>query len=221
MNDMQDVRLELERARLIEELRSSGVAGEQVMDAMHQVPRDRYVEPVFMEHAWANRPLPITSGQTISQPYIVAMMTEAALNGRERLANALEVGTGSGYQAAVLARVAERVYSIERIEALHNKARKALAEDGVRNVTLRLGDGHEGWPEHAPYDGILVTAAADAVPPALIEQLAPGGRLVAPVSAGEYGQKLVVVERTAEGPIWQTIEYVRFVPLLEGIEREA
>lgn len=220
MNGLEDIRHALERARLMDELRRSGVASKQVLEAMAQVPRDCYVEPAFLEHAWANRPLPISSGQTISQPYIVAMMTEAALHGRERLASALEVGTGSGYQAAVLAQVTDKVYSIERIESLLNKARKKLAEDGVSNVTLRLGDGHEGWPEHAPYEGILVTAAAETVPPALIEQLSPGGRLVAPINVESHSQALVVVEQTAGEPVWHTIEYVRFVPLLEGIERE-
>lgn len=217
--DLEEALLALERDKLMSHLKRSGVAGKAVLEAMANVPRNLFVEQEFLLYAWVNRPLPISAGQTISQPTIVAMMTEAALNGRNQVQRVLEIGTGSGYQAAVLAQVAKEVYSIERIESLKESAMDHLAQAGIGNVAIRLGDGHDGWPEKAPYDGIVITAAADGIPPALIEQLADNGRLVAPLNTGLEGQELVVVDKTPDGPIQRTIEYVRFVPLLRGIEK--
>ena len=160
-------------------------------------------------YAYADTPLPIGHGQTISQPYIVAFMSEALeLKGGERV---LEIGTGSGYQAAVLAELAREVYSIEIVEPLGREAEKRLRELGYSNIKLRVGDGYRGWPEAAPFDAIMVTAAPDHVPPALIEQLAEGGRLVLPV--GSFFQELVRIRRTKDGTKQESLLPVRFVPM--------
>jgi protein-L-isoaspartate(D-aspartate) O-methyltransferase len=199
--------------RLVAELRKS-VADERVLAAVRDVPRDVFVPPELRREAWDNVPLPIGCGQTISQPLVVARMCELlALHGDERV---LDVGTGSGYHAALLARLAAHVYSIEVHPELSGRAAECLAEAGVGNVTLVVGDGSRGLPEHAPYDAINVAAAAGgAVPPALAEQLGPDGRLVAPVENGE--QRLVLLRRGAGGDLesWQ-LERVRFVPLVSG-----
>jgi protein-L-isoaspartate(D-aspartate) O-methyltransferase len=200
------------RARLIERLRAEGIRDEQVLAAMHNVPRHLFVDEALASRAYEDTALPITHHQTISQPYVVARMTEALRAGR-RLHKVLEVGTGSGYQAAVLAALAQEVYSIERLAPLYEQARERLRRLGLRNVHLRLGDGRHGWPEQAPYDGILVTAAATVVPPALVEQLAPDGRLVIPVG-GPGAQELLLVTRSAEGVRSERLEYVSFVPLI-------
>jgi protein-L-isoaspartate(D-aspartate) O-methyltransferase len=196
--------------RLMSTLRRH-VADERVLGVIASVPRERFVPPDLREEAWENIPLPIGSGQTISQPLVVARMCELLeLTGDESV---LDVGTGSGYHAALLARLARHVYSIEVHASLSRQAADNLRSAGVENVTLVVGDGSRGLPEHAPYDAINVAAAAGgAIPPALAEQLAPGGRLVAPVEDGE--QRLVVARRTDHGVAVTELERVRFVPLV-------
>ena len=196
------------RERLVDEL-SAGVRDRRVLAAIAAVPRDLFVPEDLRRHAWANTSLPIGEGQTISQPYVVARMCEMLeLTGDETV---LDVGTGSGYHAAVLARLAARVISIERIEALSEQARVALAAAGVENVELVTGDGTLGHPPAAPYDAINVAAAAGGVPPALAEQLADGGRMVIP-SGG--AQRLVLVRRRAGRLEQERHDPVRFVPLV-------
>lgn len=198
-----------------EQIEARGVTDPAVLQAMRAVPRHEFVPAEYWDLAYADRPLPIGLGQTISQPYIVALMTE--LMGPESGDRILEVGTGSGYQAAVAARVAEQVYSIELLPELAASAAERLARLGVTNVEVRAGDGYLGWPEQAPFDGILVTAGAEHVPPPLVEQLAPGARMIIPVDAGPEGQVLQVIEKRADGSIdVQEVAPVRFVPLLRG-----
>lgn len=189
------------------------VVDERVLEAVRTVPREHYVTPERQGEAWDNVALPIGCGQTVSQPLVVARMCELLeLRGDEIV---LDVGTGSGYHAAVLARLAAHVYSIEVHAALSELAARTLAADGIANVTLAIGDGSRGWPERWPYDAINVAAAAGAeLPSELLEQLAPGGRLVAPLGDGE--QRLVRVRRTARGLEQETLESVRFVPLVRG-----
>jgi protein-L-isoaspartate(D-aspartate) O-methyltransferase len=183
-----------------------------VRSAMATVPRERFVPPELAASAYDNRPLPIGQGQTISQPFIVALMTEL-LDPRPTDVM-LEVGTGSGYQAAVLAACVRKVYSVEILAPLAARARAALDAAGVRNVETRVGDGYLGWPEAAPFDGIVVTAAPDHVPPALVEQLAPGGRLVIPVGAIERRQELLLIRKEPDGhTVTRRTLSVRFVPL--------
>jgi protein-L-isoaspartate(D-aspartate) O-methyltransferase len=183
-----------------------------VRHALQTVERERFVPPELAARAYENRPLPIGLGQTISQPFIVALMTELL---EPRASDVmLEVGTGSGYQAAVLAACVKRVYSIEILAPLTARARAALDAAGVRNVETRVGDGYQGWPEAAPFDGIIVTAAPDHVPPALIAQLAPGGRMVVPVGAVDAGQDLLLLRKDAAGrTVSRSTIPVRFVPL--------
>ncbi|MBU0621984.1 MAG: protein-L-isoaspartate(D-aspartate) O-methyltransferase [Gammaproteobacteria bacterium] len=185
---------------------------EAVLAVMAGVPRHRFVPVEDAYSAYGNFPLPIGHGQTISQPYIVALMTELlALDKRQTV---LEVGTGSGYQAAVLAAMAGRVYSIEIVAPLAELAARRLAEAGYANVEVRCGDGSAGWPEHAPYDAIIVTAAAEYVPQALLDQLKPGGRLVIPVGGRYEVQQLQLIGKDSEGALHsRNIEPVRFVPL--------
>lgn len=185
---------------------------DSVMTAMNTVKRHRLVPPDQKRYSYENRPLPIGYGQTISQPYIVALMTQ--LIHPDAADVVLEVGTGSGYQAAILAELVGHVYSIEIIEALATRARADLDTLGYENVTTRLGDGYYGWEEHAPFDAIVVTAAASHVPPPLIEQLKPGGRMVIPVGSRFMTQDLLLLEKTTDGEII-TRQYgaVRFVPL--------
>jgi protein-L-isoaspartate(D-aspartate) O-methyltransferase len=198
--------------RLIQSLRRH-VADERVLAALAEVPRDLFVPPELRDEAWENIPLPIGSGQTISQPLVVARMCELLeLRGDETV---LDVGTGSGYHAALLARLARYVYSIEVHESLSRMAAENLRAAGVTNVTLAVGDGSRGLPEHAPYDAINVAAAAGGrIPPALADQLAPGGRLVAPVEDGD--QRLVVAHRIDDAVTLTELERVRFVPLVGG-----
>lgn len=190
---------------------------DRVMQAMAAVPRHEFVPPVLREFAYLNRPLPIGEGQTISQPYIVALMTQLA--GVEADDVVLEVGTGSGYQAAVLAQLVRHVYSVEIVEALGQRAKQTLARLGVDNVSVKIGDGYQGWAEHAPYDAIVVTAAPATMPPRLLEQLKPGARLVAPVGAQHRAQSLRVLEKKAEGEIEvKDILPVAFVPMVHPDE---
>jgi protein-L-isoaspartate(D-aspartate) O-methyltransferase len=185
---------------------------EKVLAIMAKVPRHRFVPEDEMYSAYYNNPLPIGHGQTISQPYIVALMTD--LLGLDKQQSVLEVGTGSGYQAAVLSEMAGKVYSIEIVAPLATAAAKMLRESGYSNVEVKAGDGSAGWPEHAPYDGIIVTAAAEHIPQPLLDQLKPGGRLVIPVG-GEFNiQQLQLITKDREGVFHRrNIEPVRFVPL--------
>jgi protein-L-isoaspartate(D-aspartate) O-methyltransferase len=184
----------------------------QVMAAMRKVPRHRFVPATVLSSAYDNRPLPIGDGQTISQPYIVALMTEL-LNPKTGH-TVLEVGTGSGYQAAVLAEIVAKVYSIEIVEPLGRKAAETLRTIGYGNIVVRIGDGYSGWKEHAPFDGILVTAAPAEIPQPLVDQLKPGGRMVVPVGGRFDVQDLIVIEKKSDGSttLKHTIP-VRFVPL--------
>ena len=184
----------------------------RVMDAMRQVPRHEFVPVDLRDKAYENHPLPIGEGQTISQPYIVALMTDLLeLTSSDVV---LEVGTGSGYQAAVLAELAEQVYSIEIVAPLGHAAAERLARLGYDNVETRVGDGYHGWPEHAPFDGIVVTAAAPHVPQPLVEQLAEGGTLVIPVGPQHGDQRLLAIEKGAGGELTtREVLPVRFVPL--------
>jgi protein-L-isoaspartate(D-aspartate) O-methyltransferase len=192
-----------------EQIAARDIDDPQVLEAMRRVPRHEFVPEALRERAYADTPLPIGSGQTISQPYVVAFMTQALeLDADDRV---LDVGTGSGYQAAVLAEIATRVDSIEIVPELAERARRDLARLGYGNVEVRLGDGYRGWPEHAPFDAILVAAAPDHVPEPLVEQLAVGGRLVMPV--GEGLQELVRLTKTPQGVQREALMAVRFVPM--------
>jgi protein-L-isoaspartate(D-aspartate) O-methyltransferase len=200
-----------ERARMVRtQIEARGVKDPRVLAAMRAVPRHLFVLPAFADRAYDDSALPIAEGQTISQPYIVAVMTEAAQVEPDDVV--LEVGTGSGYQAAVLSHLVAHVYSIEIVPGLARSASALLARDGYANVTVREGDGYAGWPEHAPFDAILVTAAPPEIPAALREQLKVGGRMVVPV--GEYDQYLRVITRTADGFDETTLMPVRFVPMV-------
>ena len=192
-----------------------GAMSPAVRNALGKVERHRLVPPGEASRAYRNHPLPIGNGQTISQPYIVALSTD--LLGVDKSSVVLEVGTGSGYQAAVLAEVVSRVYSIELIEPLGRAARKRLEELGYGNIEVRIGDGYAGWPERAPFDGILVTAAAPRVPQALVDQLKPGGRMVIPVGGEGEIQYLKLLTKRADGGLDEKrVLPVRFVPLVPG-----
>ncbi len=202
------------------ELRRQGVADTRVLAAVERVPRERFVADQFLKHAYDNIALPITQGQTISQPYVVAYMSEALQLG-DRM-KVLEIGTGSGYQTAVLSKLGRRVYTIERYRSLLVTAERRLADLQITNVVTRLGDGNKGWPEQAPFDRILVTAAADRRPDALIAQLSPeGGIMVAPVAVTSTEQDVIRYTRRGEDVQEERLLPVRFVPLLPGIAREA
>ncbi len=191
---------------------------DRVMAAMKAVPRHQFVPVGARAQAYYNGPLPIGHGQTISQPYIVALMTDLLETTADDVV--LEVGTGSGYQAAVLSRLVRQVYSLEIVQALSERAADVLARLGYGNVECRAGDGYHGWPEHAPFDGILVTAATPVIPPPLVAQLKPGGRLVVPVGQPYSSQELMVLEKLAGGKTTvRDILAVVFVPLTGEVER--
>ena len=200
------------RERLIQRLRSMSIRDERVLAAMLHIPRHTFVDEALSSRAYEDTALPIGHNQTISQPYIVARMTEALLAGRA-LRRVLEVGSGSGYQTAILAALVEEVYSVERIEPLMKLARRRLQDLGYRNFRFKLSDGGWGWPEYGPYDGILVTAAATELPEALCGQLAPQARLVIPVGSGQQ-QQLQLITRTEDGYLREVLEMVNFVPLV-------
>ena len=203
------------RDRLVQRLRDQGIANLAVLDRIRNLPRHIFVDEALASRAYEDTALPIGFGQTISQPYLVARMTEALLDGPP-LQKVLEVGTGCGYQTAVLAPLAERIYTIERIEGLQKRARTRLKELGVRNVRFKVGDGSLGWRSQAPFDGILVAAAPLVVPEELVEQLAVGGRLVVP--AGPEGkQQLLRIVRREQGLERQVLGAVSFVPLVGGV----
>jgi protein-L-isoaspartate(D-aspartate) O-methyltransferase len=194
-----------------EQLKSRGVNDQKVLDAMGRVPRELFVPERLRESAYADRPLPIGHGQTISQPLIVALMTQ--LSRPTPSTKALDVGTGSGYQAAILAELVDEVYSIEILKPLADEARERLQTLGYKNVEVRHGDGYRGWPEQAPFDLIIVAAAPDHVPEPLVEQLKPGGQLVLPVG-GQFFQRLVVIEKQLDGTaVRRNVEPVAFVPM--------
>lgn len=206
-----------ERERLVhDDIIAAGVQDRATLSAMREVPRHEFVPLRERSRAYEDTPLPIGHGQTISQPSLVAMMTEL-LRPRPGL-RVLEVGTGSGYQAAILAATGARVWTIEIFQALADEARARLARLGYDEVQVRHGDGYAGWPEEAPFDAVVVTAAADEIPPALLEQLGPGGRLVMPVGAQTSDQALVFIEKDRAGRVSRReLLPVRFVPLLRGI----
>jgi protein-L-isoaspartate(D-aspartate) O-methyltransferase len=197
------------RAMVKDQIRARGITDKRVLQAMSKVPRHRFMPKSVRSHAYADRPVPIGHRQTISQPYIVAYMTDAIRP--KPTDKVLEVGTGSGYQAAVLSRIVKHVYSVEILRPLALRARRALGALGYRNVTVRVGDGYQGWPEHAPFDAILVTAAPPRIPKPLLDQLAVGGELVIPVGKGR--QELIRVTRTATGYKRERLLPVRFVPM--------
>jgi protein-L-isoaspartate(D-aspartate) O-methyltransferase len=202
------------RERLIQRLREEGIRDERVLGAILNVPRHVFVDEALASRAYEDTALPIGFGQTISQPFIVAIMTQTLLAGGTPK-KVLEIGTGSGYQTAVLAGLVPEVYSVERLATLFQLGHKRMRQLNCRNVRLHLGDGTQGWPEHAPYDGIIVTAAPTEVPPALLEQLALGGRMVIPVG-GPGTQELQLVQRNEKGYTHERLEFVSFVPLVRG-----
>ncbi|HLF98090.1 MAG TPA: protein-L-isoaspartate(D-aspartate) O-methyltransferase [Methylococcaceae bacterium] len=203
------------RERMVQRLRELGIRNEAVLEAMADTPRHIFVEEALASRAYEDTALPIGLGQTISQPYIVALMTELLLSAGAQN-RVLEVGTGSGYQTAILARLVRQIYTVERIHPLQQRARQNLRDLNLRNVRFRLGDGGEGWQEYAPFDGIVVTAAPAEIPTALLEQLGKSGVLVIPVGAGR-DQVLQRIRRTDNGFKAEDIEAVTFVPLLGGI----
>ena len=197
---------------LIKQLLNQGIRDERVLAAVANVPRDAFVDEAFAHQAWENMALPIGFGQTISQPYMVARMTEQLLVAQP--ATVLEIGTGSGYQTAVLAQLVNHVYTVERIKTLQYQAKRRLQRLDLHNVSTRHGDGWAGWPTKAPFDAIIVTAAARMVPDALIHQLRDGGRLIIPV--GESRQELLLIEKSGMRVRTEVLEAVRFVPLVHG-----
>jgi protein-L-isoaspartate(D-aspartate) O-methyltransferase len=202
------------RVRLLDALRAQGIRSDLVLEIMKEMPRHRFVDEALASRAYENTSLPIGFGQTISSPYMVARMTEALLQGRRSLGKVLEIGTGSGYQTAILARLADAVYTIERIDALLTRARWRFHRLRLANITTRHGDGANGWPEQAPFDGIIAAAAPAEIPVSFLHQLAPGGRLVMP--RGTATQTLLAITRTPEGYVQEELEPVTFVPMLPG-----
>ena len=203
------------RQRLVDRLHSAGIRDERVLNAIAQVPRHLFVDEALASRAYEDTALPIGFGQTISQPYVVALMSEALIaDGRP--GRVLEIGSGCGYQTAVLSLLADSVYTVERVQALHRQRRDRVFELGYRNVQSRYGDGFEGWPEHAPYDGILTAAAPAETPQALLDQLAAGGRLVLPLGRGQQ-QRLTVLRRVDDGVEQHALTTVNFVPLVTGV----
>lgn len=203
------------RLRMVARLREQGIRDEAVLAVMGELPRHIFVDEALASRAYEDMSLPLGFGQTISSPHTVARMTELVRNGRA-LGKVLEIGTGCGYQTAVLARLARQVYSMERIAALIRKVRRHLRGAGISNVHLRHGDGHAGMPEVAPFDAIVMAAAATQPPQALIEQLDAGGRMILPMG-GNGGQHLYLIERTDKGVVERRMDPVVFVPLLPGV----
>lgn len=205
------------KIRLIMELRQAGIKDTRVLSAIERVPRDVFVSPAFIDQAYENTALPIDQGQTISQPYVVAFMAEA-LELEER-SKVLEIGTGSGYQAAVLSKLCRRVFSVERYRSLQRQAEANFKVTGIHNVVTRYGDGTKGWPEQAPFERIIVAAAGTEVPQALKDQLAPDGIMVIPVGRNSWEQRVVRLRRVGDEFAAEDMLPVRFVPLVEGVVR--
>lgn len=220
MNAIQGVGMTSQRthARMIQRLREQGIHDERVLTAMATVPRHAFLEPALAQRAYEDTALPLGFGQTISQPYVVARMIELLIEGRKP-GRVLEVGAGCGYQAAVLAQLSKEVYAMERIEPLLTRAKGNLRKLRQTQVRFKHGDGHLGLPEAAPFDTIILAAASAQVPPALLEQLAPAGRLIMPLDTSRNDEQvLLLVERGAEGFVEKRFDAVRFVPLLPGVE---
>lgn len=203
------------RDRLISRLRDRGIRNRQVLHALRVTPRHLFVDEALASRAYEDTALPIGHKQTISQPYVVACMTEAVLQGGTP-EKVLEVGTGSGYQAAVLSGLVEQVYTVERIEALYQQARKRAMQLGLRNIRFKLSDGSWGWESYAPYDAVVVTAAPDEIPAALVDQLADNGRLVIPVGESSGAQELLLLRKTGNRVEQESLGSVSFVPLVQG-----
>lgn len=202
----------LRKAMVDEQLIGRGISDEKVLAAFRKVPRHEFVEKRLINSAYNDYPLPIGSGQTISQPYIVALMTQGLkLKGGEKI---LEIGTGSGYQAAILASIAKEVYSVERFKELADTAEKRLQKLGYNNIKIKIGDGTLGWEEFAPYDGIIVTAGSPGVPESLVKQLKDGGRMLIPVGSGWFGQILMLIEKTGDTVRAGELCGCAFVPLI-------
>lgn len=202
--------LELQRRQMVEDqIRDRGIKDQRVLSAMSKVPRHQFIESSEWDLAYSDRPLPLDYDQTISQPYIVAYMTENAKISPED--KVLEIGTGCGYQAAILGEIAQQVYSIERIPQLAQEARQTLSKLGYDNIQVKTGDGYQGWSEHAPYDAIIVTAAPDKIPQTLLDQLAVNGKMVIPV--GKLHQEIFVLTKTEDQIIRERTIPVRFVPM--------
>lgn len=204
------------RNRLVQRLRERGIKNQQVLDVIASTPRHIFIDEALAHRAYEDSSLPIGNGQTISQPYIVARMTELLLAGGP-LNNVLEVGTGSGYQTAILAPLVKKLYSVERIEPLLNKARVRIKQLTLTNVRFKLSDGHWGWPETGPYDGIIAAAAPEDIPQSLLDQMAHGGRMILPVG----GEKQALVLVTRQGNKWtrEVLQDVKFVPFLSGVKK--
>lgn len=200
------------RDRLVEQLQAAGIHNDRVLEALANTPRHLFIDEALVSRAYENTALPIGFGQTISQPYIVALMTQCLVDDRQ-LSKVLEVGTGCGYQSAVLSKLVDRLYSVERIETLLDSARQRVRSLGCSNVVFQCADGSVGWKQEAPFEGILVAAAPADIPADLCDQLADGGRLVIPVG-GDHEQRLLVVTRKGRRFAQQEIERVRFVPLI-------
>lgn len=208
---------EVEKQKLIEELKISGITHQAVLDAFKSIPREMFVLPTDIDYAYQNTALPIQCNQTISQPYIIALMTQALAETSPK--KVLELGTGSGYQAAILAKIFDEVYTIERIETLHKIAVERFAALNLDNIHAVYADGYEGWQNQAPFDGIIITAAPPEIPQNLLEQLSPnGGRMVIPVGE-DYAQTLKTIDRHDDNFTESTIESVRFVPLVPGTKK--
>jgi len=210
---------EARKIRLVMELRRLGINDTRVLSAIERIPRDAFVPASFKDQAYENIALPIEQGQTISQPYVVAFMTEALEVGQRM--KVLEIGTGSGYQAAVLSKLCRRVYTIERYRSLLKEAEARFAVNKLTNITCRAADGSKGWPEQAPFDRIIVTAAAPEVPEVLQQQLAVGGIMVVPVGGDANEQQIVRIRRTGAGFEREALLPVRFVPLVPGMAEGA
>ena len=206
------------RTRMIERLRTQGIGDERVLAAIAAVPRHLFVEPALAHRAYEDTALPLILGQTISQPYVVARMIEILFAGRESLGRTLEVGAGCGYQAAVLANLTREVFAVERIGPLLAKARDNLRELRLHGLRLKHADGNRGLPEAAPFDTIILAAAAAQVPKPLLDQLSPGGRMILPLAQGAGDQVLLLIERSEAGFKESRFDAVRFVPLLSGVE---
>lgn len=213
--------IEQGKIELIMSLRRQGIRDKRVLNALERIPREMFINTNFRKQAYEDHALPIECGQTISQPFVVAYMTEQLQLG-DRM-KVLEVGTGSGFQAAVLSKLCRRVYTIERYRTLLRDAVKRFDDLRIHNVTSKVGDGADGWIEQAPFDRIIVTAAAPSVPQKLVEQLKPGGIMIVPVgiAGGRDDQRLVRIERTEEGVKRDELMPVRFVPLVEGVAKES
>ena len=214
--DLQGIGMTSQRTRdrLVGRLREQGIVDEKVLGQISTLPRHIFIDEALAHRAYEDTALPIGNNQTISQPFIVALMTQLLTEVPRK--KVLEVGTGSGYQTALLARLCERVYSIERIQALMPRARERLSALSLRNIQMRHGDGYAGWAESGPFDGILVTAAPPTMPEQLLEQLAEGGRLIVPVGDGNE-QDLRVIDRTGDGFTESVHDRVKFVPLVGGV----